>query len=229
MSVSGHTAMTHTLPRPGLVLLPYPDPYRSRFSAEAVLDMLDYQFETTCPPERVAAVFIEPLMSDGGLIGAARGLPQSAGGALPPPRHPHRARRGQGGPGAHGRAARPQPRGAGARHGGPRQGTRRRAAALSADRAGGAHGPQASLRDPDHRRQSGLHRRGPRRAPHHSRRGPPRSRRAHGGEDGGWLPAPRRAARDGRRRARAGAGDRRRPGAEPREPDAGAGELPPPR
>ena len=28
MSISGHTAMTHTLPRAGLVLLPYPDPYR---------------------------------------------------------------------------------------------------------------------------------------------------------------------------------------------------------
>ena len=68
MSISGHTAMTHTLPRPGLVLLPYPDPYRPRFSPEAVLDMLDYQFETTCPPEQVAAVFIEPIMSDGGLI-----------------------------------------------------------------------------------------------------------------------------------------------------------------
>ena len=68
MAISGHTAMTHTLPRPGLVLLPYPDPYRPRFSAGDVLDMLDYQFETTCPPEQVAAVFIEPVMSDGGLI-----------------------------------------------------------------------------------------------------------------------------------------------------------------
>lgn len=68
MAVSGHTAMTHTLPRAGLVLLPYPDPYRERFSAEAVLDMLDYQFSTTCPPDQVAAVFLEPLMSDGGLI-----------------------------------------------------------------------------------------------------------------------------------------------------------------
>ena len=68
ISISGHTAMTHTLPRPGLLLLPYPDPYRPRFSPEAVLDMLDYQFETTCPPEQVAAIFIEPIMSDGGLI-----------------------------------------------------------------------------------------------------------------------------------------------------------------
>jgi 4-aminobutyrate aminotransferase len=68
MGISGHTAMTHTLPRPGVLLLPYPDPYRPRFSAEDVLSMLDYQFETTCPPDQVAAVFIEPLMSDGGLI-----------------------------------------------------------------------------------------------------------------------------------------------------------------
>lgn len=68
MSISGHTAMTHTLPRAGLVLLPYPEPYRGTFDADAVLKLLDYQFATTCPPRQVAAVFIEPLMSDGGLI-----------------------------------------------------------------------------------------------------------------------------------------------------------------
>jgi 4-aminobutyrate aminotransferase len=51
-----------------VVLLPYPDPYRSPFSAEEVLALLDYQFATTCPPSQVAAIFIEPLMSDGGLI-----------------------------------------------------------------------------------------------------------------------------------------------------------------
>ncbi len=68
MSISGHTAMTHSLPRPGLVLLPYPTVYRPRFSPDEVLAMLDYQFETTCPPEQVAAVFIEPILSDGGLI-----------------------------------------------------------------------------------------------------------------------------------------------------------------
>jgi 4-aminobutyrate aminotransferase len=68
MSISGHTAMTHTLPRPGLVLLPYPDPYRPIFSAADVLQMLDFQFATACPPRQVAAIFIEPLMSDGGLI-----------------------------------------------------------------------------------------------------------------------------------------------------------------
>ena len=68
MSISGHTAMTHSLPRPGLVLLPYPNAYRPNFSPEDVLAMLDYQFATTCPPDQVAAVFIEPILSDGGLI-----------------------------------------------------------------------------------------------------------------------------------------------------------------
>jgi len=68
MSVSGHTAMTHSLPRAGLLLLPYPDPYRPTFSVNDVLTLLDYQFATTCPPHQVAAIFIEPLMADGGLI-----------------------------------------------------------------------------------------------------------------------------------------------------------------
>ena len=68
MSISGHTAMTHTLPRAGLVLLPYPDPYRQDFSPDQVLALLDYQFATTCPPQQVAAVFIEPMLADGGLI-----------------------------------------------------------------------------------------------------------------------------------------------------------------
>ncbi len=74
MAVSGHTAMTHTLTRPGLVLLPYPDTFRPRFSADEVLAMLDYQFETTSPPDQVAAVFIEPLMSDGGIIAPPPGF-----------------------------------------------------------------------------------------------------------------------------------------------------------
>jgi len=68
MSISGHTAMTHTLPRAGLLLLPYPDPFRPKFSAQAVLELLDYHFATTCPPAQVAAIFIEPIMADGGVI-----------------------------------------------------------------------------------------------------------------------------------------------------------------
>jgi 4-aminobutyrate aminotransferase len=68
MAVSGHTAMTHTLPRPGLVLLPYPDPYRGEFSADEVLRLLDLNLATVAPGEQVAAIVMEPVMSDGGLI-----------------------------------------------------------------------------------------------------------------------------------------------------------------
>ena len=50
------------------MLLPYPEPYRRTFSADEVLRLLDYQFATTCPPQQDAGIFIEPLMSDGGLI-----------------------------------------------------------------------------------------------------------------------------------------------------------------
>ena len=68
MSISGHPAMTHTLPRAGLTLLPFPDPYRGEYSAAEVLKLLDYQFATTCPAHQVAAIFIEPIMADGGMI-----------------------------------------------------------------------------------------------------------------------------------------------------------------
>jgi 4-aminobutyrate aminotransferase len=74
MSISGHTAMTHTLPRSGLVLLPYPDPYRGAFTVEEVLRLLDYQFATTCPPHQVAGIFLEPLMADGGVIVPPQGF-----------------------------------------------------------------------------------------------------------------------------------------------------------
>ncbi len=71
MAVSGHSAQTRSPPRPGLVLLPYPDPYRSALGpdpGDATLAYLDYLFGSICPPEEVAAVMIEPIQSDGGLI-----------------------------------------------------------------------------------------------------------------------------------------------------------------
>ncbi len=71
MAVSGHSAQTHTPPRSGLVLLPYPDAYRPALKGEpgeSVLGYLDHLFATICPPEDVAAVMIEPIQSDGGMI-----------------------------------------------------------------------------------------------------------------------------------------------------------------
>jgi 4-aminobutyrate aminotransferase len=77
MAVSGHTAQEGVEKLPGLELLPYPDPYRppgGDHAGEAVLARLDELFATTCPPEDVAAFFIEPIQSDGGMIVPAPGV-----------------------------------------------------------------------------------------------------------------------------------------------------------
>jgi 4-aminobutyrate aminotransferase len=71
MAVSGHSAQSHSPARPGLVLLPYPDPYRPVLGtppADVVLSYLDELFETVLPPQDVAAVLVEPIQSDGGLV-----------------------------------------------------------------------------------------------------------------------------------------------------------------
>jgi 4-aminobutyrate aminotransferase len=71
MAVSGHTAQLHSAPKPGLMLLPYPDPYRPALSGDIalhVLEYFDFLLATTCPPSQVGAVLIEPIQSDGGMI-----------------------------------------------------------------------------------------------------------------------------------------------------------------
>jgi 4-aminobutyrate aminotransferase len=77
MAFSGHSAQSHSPPRSGLVLVPYPDPYRPALpgeSAEASLAYIDYLFDTICPPEDVAALIFEPIQSDGGMIVPAKGF-----------------------------------------------------------------------------------------------------------------------------------------------------------
>jgi 4-aminobutyrate aminotransferase len=80
MAVSGHSAQSHSPGRPGLVLLPYPDPYRPVFPdpSAGILGYLDELLGTVVPPGDVAAVFVEPIQSDGGMIvppaGFLRGL-----------------------------------------------------------------------------------------------------------------------------------------------------------
>ena len=71
MSVSGHSSQTHAPARPGLTRLPYPDPYRPQFTPDLVagaLDDLDRRLESELDPDQIAAVFIEPIQSDGGVI-----------------------------------------------------------------------------------------------------------------------------------------------------------------
>jgi 4-aminobutyrate aminotransferase len=71
MAISAHSVQKHAERAAGLHVIPYPDPYRpyqddptgSRIIAE-----LEAAFAEDCPPEEVAALFIEPIMSDGGLI-----------------------------------------------------------------------------------------------------------------------------------------------------------------
>ena len=71
ISISGHSVQTHSPKHEGLLLLPYPNPYRPFLgdpTGRAVLDLLDYHLSADCPAEDTAAVFLEPIMSDGGLV-----------------------------------------------------------------------------------------------------------------------------------------------------------------
>lgn len=71
MAVSGHSVQAHAEKASGLILLPYPDPYRPYKddpTGDAVLAELEHRFETDCPAEEIAAIFIEPIQSDGGMI-----------------------------------------------------------------------------------------------------------------------------------------------------------------
>jgi 4-aminobutyrate aminotransferase len=77
MAISGHTAQEGVEKLSGLELLPYPDPYRPPGGGDvggAVLSRLDDLFATTCPPEDVAAFFVEPIQSDGGMVVPAPGV-----------------------------------------------------------------------------------------------------------------------------------------------------------
>lgn len=75
MGLSGHTAFTAAPGGGHITKLPYPDPYRNpfgdRFGSNQVVDQcLDYVegylFRTVCPPEDVAAVFVEAVQADSG-------------------------------------------------------------------------------------------------------------------------------------------------------------------
>jgi 4-aminobutyrate aminotransferase len=77
MAISAHGVQQHAERAPGLHVIPYPDPYRPHGgdpTGGRILDELEAAFRGDCPPGEVAALFIEPIMSDGGLIVPPRGF-----------------------------------------------------------------------------------------------------------------------------------------------------------
>lgn len=71
MAVSGHPAQEGVAKAAGLTLVPYPDSYRAgnaEAAKEAALSHLEELLATEVPPEEVAAFFIEPIQSDGGML-----------------------------------------------------------------------------------------------------------------------------------------------------------------
>ncbi|WLR96713.1 aspartate aminotransferase family protein [Shinella sumterensis] len=70
MAVSGHPAQQGTRAA-GLTLVPYPNSYAAdtpQAASEAALADLDRLFETKIAPDEIAAFFIEPIQSDGGML-----------------------------------------------------------------------------------------------------------------------------------------------------------------
>jgi len=71
MAISAHGVQKHAQRAAGLHVIPYPDPYRPYGgdpSGGRIVAELEDAFQADCPPDQVAALFIEPIMSDGGLI-----------------------------------------------------------------------------------------------------------------------------------------------------------------
>jgi 4-aminobutyrate aminotransferase len=71
MAISGHPVQQSVPKAPGLTLIPYPNPYRDggdNAAATAAIEHLESLLGGSIPPGEVAALFIEPIQSDGGLI-----------------------------------------------------------------------------------------------------------------------------------------------------------------
>lgn len=71
MAISGHSVQTHAARHAGLTLIPYPAasrPFMGDITGARVLELVEHLLKTTCPGDQVAALFIEPIQSDGGMI-----------------------------------------------------------------------------------------------------------------------------------------------------------------
>lgn len=70
MAISGHPAQQGTRAA-GLTLVPYPNSYAAgspEAAKEEALDALERVLATEAPPQDIAAFFIEPIQSDGGML-----------------------------------------------------------------------------------------------------------------------------------------------------------------
>lgn len=70
MAFSGHSVQADAAKADGLILLPYPDPYRpfaNDPTGDTILALLKQKLAAT-PAGSIGAAFIEPIQSDGGLI-----------------------------------------------------------------------------------------------------------------------------------------------------------------
>jgi 4-aminobutyrate aminotransferase len=65
-AISGHPSLEHGAKAPGLIRLPYPDPRDGADAGGDVLEALDGHLARD--GRDVAALFVEPILSDGGLI-----------------------------------------------------------------------------------------------------------------------------------------------------------------
>ena len=77
MAISAHGVQKHAERAAGLQVIPYPDPYRPYGDDPAggrIVAELEAAFQGDCPPGEVAALFIEPILSDGGLIVPPQGF-----------------------------------------------------------------------------------------------------------------------------------------------------------
>jgi 4-aminobutyrate aminotransferase len=73
MGISGHPVQSHAARHPGLTLVPYPGG-GTRPDGDTVLNEIERLFATTVPPKDVAAFFIEPIQSDGGILVPSQGF-----------------------------------------------------------------------------------------------------------------------------------------------------------
>ncbi len=77
-ALSGHTAQARYAAGDAGTKVPYPDAYRPAFGADpsenetGVLRAIEEALATTCPAAETAAILIEPIQSDGGILAPAQ-------------------------------------------------------------------------------------------------------------------------------------------------------------